>query len=73
MRITIENAAELAVVRSRLPALAYQLGPTVELTLALPCGRLIRHHRGGLEPAARVASMNERLEAILDQDSFGSR
>lgn len=71
MRILIENAAELAVVRSRLSALAYALGPAVELTLALPCGRTIRHHRGGLEPAARVASWNERIEDRL-QEPFGS-
>lgn len=72
MQILIENDAELDAVRDRLPALAYQVGPTVELSLLLPCGRVIRHPRGGLTTAARVASLNERLEDALEAQSFGS-
>lgn len=76
MRILIEDPAELPAVAGRLDALAYAIGPAVELSLVLPCGRTLVHRRGGQHPGARVASLNERLEAILaaqDQDSRGSR
>lgn len=73
MLITVETQAELAAVRGRIAALAHAIGPWVEIQVMLPCGTVVQHHRGGLEPAAVVASWNERIEDAIDaQESRGS-
>jgi hypothetical protein len=78
MRVLIDSPAEAAIVEARLRAMAYCLGPMVEIELCLPDGRRLLSPRGGLSPAARCASLNERMEDILRRreerdQSFGSR
>ena len=81
MRVLIDTPAEAAIVEARLRALHYTLGPTVELDVRLPDGRRLLSPRGGLSPAARCASLNERMEDLLRRreereerdQSFGSR
>lgn len=71
MLITIETETEAAAVRGRLPALAHALGPTADITVLLPSGEVLRHHPGGLTAAARAASINERLQALLIAQGTG--
>jgi hypothetical protein len=75
MRVLIADEGEARIVEARLRALAYCLGPTVELEVVLPDGRMLRHYRGGLTPAAQCASLNERMEDMLERwdQSRGSR
>jgi len=74
MRIQTENAAEEALIRTRLRAVRYALGPGVEITAMLTDGTVLRPLNAGLSPAAQCASLNERLEdALSRQESRGSR
>lgn len=75
MRVLINNEAEGRIVEARLRALAYCLGPMVELEVVLPDGRVLHSPRGGLTPAAQCASLNERMVDMLERwdQSRGSR
>jgi hypothetical protein len=76
MQVSINCDREAAIVETRLRALQFCLGPTVELVVCLPDGRRLAGPRGGLSPAAQCASLNERIEdvlATLDDQSRGSR
>lgn len=57
----------------RFEAIAYALGPSVDLTAVLPDGRVLSSPAGGSSPAARCASLNERIEDALARQSLGSR
>lgn len=65
MRIWIEDEHEARVFQARFRAVAYHLGPMVELSVRLPNGEVLQKPLGGLSPAAQCASLNERLEAKL--------
>ena len=65
MRVLIEDAQEAAILENRFQALAYQLGPTVELHAVLPDGRVLHRPQGGLTPSAQCQSLNEKLELKL--------
>jgi len=73
MRVQIDCATEAAIVEARLRALAYHLGPMVELEVHLPDGRVLHSPRGGMSPAARCASLNERMEDWLARRESQSR
>ena len=67
MRVVIEDAQEAAILAARFRAMAYALGPTVELSAVLPDGRVLRSFRGGRSAAAQCASLNERMEDYLSR------
>jgi len=67
MRVLINNEEEGRIMEARLRAVAYQLGPMCELEIYLPDGRMLHSPRGGLTPAARCASLNERMEDYLER------
>jgi len=72
MRVLITSEQEARIVEARLRALAYHLGPMVELEVHLPDGRILHSPlRGGLTPAARCASLNERMEDWLERRNHG--
>ena len=75
MEIQTSNAAEAAILEQRFHALAYMLGPLVDLAAVLPDGRVLRSPCGGPSPAAQCAALNERLEEQLARQSScgGSR
>lgn len=77
MRVLIESVQEAAILEARFRAVAYALGPTVNLEAVLPDGRILRSPLGGSTPAAQCASLNERIEDALDalerRQSRGSR
>ena len=62
-------------MEARLRAVAYTLGPTCELEVHLPDGRVLLHLRGGGTLAAQARSLNERMEDMLERwdQSRGSR
>ena len=62
MRVLIESEHEAAWLEARFHAISYHLGPMVELTAVLPSGRVLHKPLGGLMPAARCASLLERLQ-----------
>lgn len=65
MRVLIEDQQEAAILEDRLRAIAYQLGPTVELHAFLPDGRILHKPLGGLGLAAQCQSLNEKIEDRL--------
>ena len=75
MQILIENEHEAATIESRFRALAACLGPSIELVVLLPGGRVLHRRPCGTSLAAQCASLNERMEDSLRrrQSSRGSR
>jgi hypothetical protein len=65
MRVLIDSEQEAALIERRLRAVHHCLGPLVEIEVRLPDGRRLLSPRGGLSPAARCASLNERMEERL--------
>lgn len=73
MQIQTSDATEARILEQRFRAVAFALGPLVDLAAVLPDGRVLRSPRGGASPAAQCASLNERLEESLRQGSIGNR
>lgn len=73
VRILIATEREARVIEPRLRALAWILGPMIELEVCFPSGRVLRL-AGGATPAAQAQSFSERLDdALARQGSCGSR
>jgi len=72
MQIQTASDQEAAVLEQRFQAIVHTLGPMVELVAVLPDGRVLSSPAGGTSPAARCASLNERIEDALDRQSRGS-
>lgn len=74
MRVLIESDHEAAILAARFRAMAYALGPFVELSAVLPDGTVLSSPLGGSNPAAQCASLNERIEGFLERrDQSGGR
>lgn len=67
MRVVFETEQEAEIFKNRFHAVAYTLGPMVELTAVLPDGKILHKTPGGMSPAARCASLNEKIQNLLDK------
>ena len=65
MEIRTLTERESQLIEDRFRAIAYAVGPTVELTAFLHDGRVLKAPVGGLAPAAQLASLLEKTEGML--------
>lgn len=69
VRVQFESDQEAELFAERFQAVAYTLGPMLELKAVLPDGRVLHKPLGGCSLAAQCASLNERLEDRLRASS----
>lgn len=73
MQVQFDTEHEAELFAERFQAVAYMLGPMLELRAVLPDGRVLHKPLGGSSLAAQCASLNERLEDRLrSPQSFGT-
>lgn len=66
VQILITTEREARAVEPRLRALAWILGPMIEVEVRFPGGRVLRL-AGGAAPAARAQSFSEQLDALAER------
>ena len=72
VRIIPETLEEAQILENQFRAIGYYLGPFVELSAVLPDGSILHSPKGGKNPAAQCASLNERIEQTLKKRGWST-